>query len=141
TQVVGRTGPGGGASVRVHAAPGSAVLTRLAAAAEAGDDAWSEALGAEVGWESGRAWPVGQDAAWAARLARRFVTVGGIVQAVDEAMDAGPEAARRLRPLAEGSPLARAQGTRYPIVQGPMTRVSDNVPFARAVAEAGGLPF
>jgi len=31
-----------------------------------------------------RAWPVGQDAALAAELARRYVTVGGIVQAVEK---------------------------------------------------------
>ena len=99
------------------------------------------AVQVEVGWGPGQVWPVGQDAAWAARLARRFVTVGGIVQAVERAIDEGLAAARRLRPLAEGSPLAVAHGTRYPIVQGPMTRVSDNVPFAVAVAEGGGLPF
>ena len=36
--------------------------------------------------------------------------------------------------------MARALGTRYPIVQGPMSRVSDTPAFAAAVAEAGGLP-
>ena len=39
------------------------------------------------------------------------------------------------------SPLALANKTKYPIVQGPMTRVSDTPEFARAVAEAGGLPM
>src|SRR5262249_25957347 len=78
---------------------------------------------------------------WAVRLARRYVTVGGIVQAVERALDEALEDARRLRPLAEGAPLAVAHATPYPIVQGPMTRVSDNVPFALAVAEGGGLPL
>src|SRR5204863_473790 len=49
--------------------------------------------------------------------------------------------AKRLEPLAEGSPLARAHGTRFPIVQGPMTRVSDTPEFAARIAEAGALPF
>ena len=44
-------------------------------------------------------------------------------------------------PLAEGAPLAQSHGTRYPLVQGPMTRVSDRAEFAAAVAEGGALPF
>ena len=77
----------------------------------------------------------------AARLARKFVTVGGIVQAVERSIDEGIAAARAARPLAEGSPMAVELGTRYPILQGPMTRVSDVAPFAEAVARDGGLPF
>ena len=42
--------------------------------------------------------------------------------------------------LAAGSPAARALGVRLPLVQGPMTRVSDVPAFARAVADAGALP-
>ena len=37
--------------------------------------------------------------------------------------------------------MAVELGTRYPILQGPMTRVSDVAPFAEAVAREGGLPF
>jgi len=84
---------------------------------------------------------IGQDAAWAANLARRFVTVGGILKAIREAVPAYLAAAARLQPLAEDSPLAQAHGTRYPIVQGPMTRVSDTPAFAAAVASEGGLPL
>ena len=84
---------------------------------------------------------VGQDAALAAGLARRFVTVGGIIQEVERAIDDGIRTARQWKPLAEGSPLAVSHGTRYPIVQGPMTRVSDTAAFARAVADGGALPF
>ena len=140
TQVFGR---GAGGPVRVHAAPGSAVLSRLAAAEGEGEggDAWNRAVRDDIGWGPGQAWPAGQDAAWASRLAENFVTVGGVVQAVEAAIDAGLVAARRFRTLAEGSPLAVSHGTRYPIVQGPMTRVSDNVPFAVTVADGGALPF
>ncbi len=49
--------------------------------------------------------------------------------------------ASKARPLAEDAPLARAHGCRLPILQGPMTRVSDVAPFAEAVAREGGLPF
>ena len=43
--------------------------------------------------------------------------------------------------MAEGAPLAQSHGTAYPLVQGPMTRVSDRAEFAAAVAEGGALPF
>jgi NAD(P)H-dependent flavin oxidoreductase YrpB (nitropropane dioxygenase family) len=45
------------------------------------------------------------------------------------------------RALDAGSPLAEQHGTRYPVVQGPMTRVSDTAAFADAVASNGGLPM
>ena len=35
--------------------------------------------------------------------------------------------------------LPQPHGTRYPIVQGPMTRVSDRAEFAAAVAEGGAF--
>ncbi|MFF7754292.1 SDR family NAD(P)-dependent oxidoreductase [Streptomyces sp. NPDC007971] len=53
-----------------------------------------------------------------------------------ESADEGP--GRALRP---GSVMSRALGTRIPVAQGPMTRVSDQAAFAAAVAEDGALPF
>ncbi|MEU9478577.1 SDR family NAD(P)-dependent oxidoreductase [Streptomyces sp. NPDC048191] len=47
-------------------------------------------------------------------------------------------AASALRP---GSGMSRALGTRLPVAQGPMTRVSDQAGFAAAVAADGALPF
>ena len=69
------------------------------------------------------------------------MTVGGIVQAVESAIEEGIRTSQARPPLAEGSPLAQAHGTRFPIVQGPMTRVSDTTAFAEAVALGGALPF
>ncbi|MFG2602001.1 SDR family oxidoreductase [Streptomyces sp. NPDC048514] len=43
--------------------------------------------------------------------------------------------------LRPGSAMSRALGTRLPVAQGPMTRVSDQAGFAAAVAEDGALPF
>ncbi len=137
TVVVGRPG----SRQRLFALPVAPVLGRLREAAEAGKESWPLAWRKEVGWGSGQARPVGQDAAFAADLAARFVTVGGIVQAVERAIDDGIRKAREVRPLAENGPLAVAHGTRFPIVQGPMTRVSDTVAFAEAVATGGALPF
>jgi acyl transferase domain-containing protein/NAD(P)H-dependent flavin oxidoreductase YrpB (nitropropane dioxygenase family)/NAD(P)-dependent dehydrogenase (short-subunit alcohol dehydrogenase family) len=133
--------PAAGPGVRLFAPPGSTAIARLREAAESRGAAWESALRGTVGWAEGQCPPVGQDAALAARLARKYVTVGGIVQAVERSIAEGIAAARTARPLAGGSPLAIELGTRYPILQGPMTRVSDVAPFAEAVARDGGLPF
>lgn len=87
---------------------------------------------------------VGQDGFLAARFAERWRTVGAVVRTVRDAVldalraAAAPGAASAL--LGPGAPMSRALGTGLPVVQGPMTRVSDQPGFAAAVAEAGGLP-
>ena len=43
--------------------------------------------------------------------------------------------------MGEGAGVAAAHGTRWPIMQGPMTRVSDTARFAQSVGEAGALPM
>ncbi|MFC6154995.1 type I polyketide synthase [Nocardioides yefusunii] len=85
--------------------------------------------------------PLGQDCGVASDWATRFVTVGGVVQALRESVTTHLDALRAGDPLAPGSALAATHGTQYPIAQGPMTRVSDRAEFAAAVAEGGGLPF
>lgn len=85
--------------------------------------------------------PLGQDGGFAVGLARRDVTVGGAVQAVQAAIDGHAAQATATQPLAPGHGVAGPHGTRYPIAQGPMTRVSDRAEFAAAVADGGGLPF
>ena len=85
--------------------------------------------------------PIGQDAALAARLADRHRTVAGILRACRRQLSDGLRVAAATAPFAEGSAFAKAHGTRFPIVQGPMTRVSDIPGFAKAVADGGGLPF
>jgi NAD(P)H-dependent flavin oxidoreductase YrpB (nitropropane dioxygenase family) len=104
---------------------------------------WRAALRERVGWHQPEASVLafGQDTAMAARLAERFGTVGGAIAGLRQAIEAHCAAAQKAKPLAEGAPLAVSHGTRYPIVQGPMTRVSDRAEFAAAVAEAGALPF
>ena len=85
--------------------------------------------------------PLGQDIAFAAPLAKRYGSVGCILSAFRASMDSATEVARSQRALAPDSPLARVHGTRYPIAQGPMTRVSDTAQFAKAIADGGGLSF
>lgn len=96
-----------------------------------------------VGWDdpATTAWPVGQSVGWAAAFAARYGTVGRTVQAMRQASAAQVAAAAATAPLAPGARLAHAHGARYPIVQGPMTRVSDRAEFAAAVAASGALPL
>ena len=84
---------------------------------------------------------VGQDAAFAAGLAERHRTAGGILRAYRRQVVDNLRLAAETPPLAADSPLARDLRSRYPIVQGPMTRVSDVAGFANAVSLGGGLPF
>ncbi|HEX6166588.1 MAG TPA: nitronate monooxygenase, partial [Acidimicrobiales bacterium] len=88
-----------------------------------------------------QALPAGQDAALAADFATRYGTVGAMVSGLRREIADHVDAAHRARPLAPGQGVATTVGTRYPVVQGPMTRVSDRAAFAEAVAEGGGLPF
>lgn len=84
---------------------------------------------------------IGQDGAFARQLADRYRSVGGICRAIRREACRQVRVAERLNALGEGAPLASSHGTRYPIVQGPMTRVSDRAEFVRAVSHGGGLPF
>lgn len=104
---------------------------------------WRRLVRSQLGWTTnGTAlWPVGQDVALASQLAARFGTVGAIVSAIKDAARGHIEQAAQARPLAPGAPLAVSHATHFPIVQGPMTRVSDQARFAAAVAEGGALPF
>lgn len=84
---------------------------------------------------------LGQDAALAAGLALKGVSVAGIIDLLSESAGSLMAAGDIPAVLGESAPLAVSHGTRYPIVQGAMTRVSDNADFAFSVAEAGALPF
>jgi acyl transferase domain-containing protein/NAD(P)H-dependent flavin oxidoreductase YrpB (nitropropane dioxygenase family)/NAD(P)-dependent dehydrogenase (short-subunit alcohol dehydrogenase family) len=104
---------------------------------------WLDAIESAAGWGShdSNVWPLGQDAIFARSFADRYDNVAGILDAVYESVREHARLAAETQPLAPGSPLAVSNGTQYPILQGPMTRVSDKAAFAHAVAKDGGLPF
>lgn len=104
---------------------------------------WQDTVIRQIGWGSlqDNLWPLDQAACFAASLADRFHTVSGILQGMQSAIKEHLQIAVTSRTLDSGSPLANALGTRYPVIQGPMTRVSDRAEFARDVADSGGLPF
>ncbi|MFA5082660.1 MAG: nitronate monooxygenase, partial [Hydrogenophilaceae bacterium] len=111
-------------------------------ALEESADQWPSRLAAMFNDGVGEALvPLGQDIAFCGHLANRFGTTGRVIGAYREALSRGLETARMQQTLAADSAFAREHHIRYPILQGPMTRVSDNASFAKAVADAGGLPF
>ncbi|WP_026151318.1 type I polyketide synthase [Streptomyces prunicolor] len=85
--------------------------------------------------------PVGQDGFLAARFAERWGDTGRTVRELTAAIRESVRDERPADALRAGSPMSRTLGTRLPIAQGPMTRVSDQAEFAAAVAEGGALPF
>ncbi|HRZ06549.1 MAG TPA: beta-ketoacyl synthase, partial [Candidatus Competibacteraceae bacterium] len=106
---------------------------------QGGAEDWRREAVRLCGWIDSREQllPLGQAAAFAAVWAKDFGTVARALQAIERSVVDHPRQALQAAALARGAPLALAHGTVYPIVQGPMTRVSDNSAFAQAVAEAG----
>ncbi|WP_103337761.1 type I polyketide synthase [Amycolatopsis sp. CA-126428] len=83
--------------------------------------------------------PLGQDTFLADRFAEEFGSIPRAVRAVRDSIVAALRG--DVRPvLGPGAGLSAALGTALPVVQGPMTRVSDRPGFAAAVADAGALP-
>jgi acyl transferase domain-containing protein/NAD(P)H-dependent flavin oxidoreductase YrpB (nitropropane dioxygenase family) len=138
---------------RVFSRPGLAPVEQLKTLVEAALDidqdsheriaSWRENADPLIGWDAvgATAWPMGQAIGLAAVLRDRYKTTGRLIQAILQVDESHIAAARLLKPLGEASPLAQSHGTRFPIVQGPMTRVSDSAAFANAVSEAGALPM
>ena len=106
------------------------------------DASWATAVRDRIGWgdPSSFAWPLGQAVGLAHSTALRHRTVGRALEGYRRTEDE-TSAALADAMLAKGSPLAVSHGTEFPIVQGPMTRVSDRAEFARRVAAAGALPL
>lgn len=84
--------------------------------------------------------PAGQDIAFSGMLAESYKTTRGLVEAIIDGIDTHVRLAQTLDPLGPQSQWAHAHGVTYPVVQGPMSCVSDRARFAQAVSLAGGLP-
>jgi len=85
--------------------------------------------------------PMGQDISLAIDLYEDFKSLKKLVFGFKEAMYGHLKQAKALQVIDENNAMAKQFNLRYPIAQGPMTRVSDVPLFADAVAEAGALPF
>jgi len=117
------------------------LLTGTRAGWKYGSQTVVDALEQDGLWCAFEQWPMGQAVGLAAALRDRYKTTGRLIQAILRVDESHIATARLLKPLGETSPLAQSHGTRFPIVQGPMTRVSDSAAFANAVSGAGALPM
>ena len=88
-----------------------------------------------------RLWLTGQDACLASTFVEETPTVASALAKMRDDVDRIVEGTLDDRSFAPDSPLAKSHGTQFPVVQGPMTRVSDVPEFCSAIAEGGGLPF
>ena len=145
TETVAAGDPAGGAYFRLLSHPKCDGARAFVAAMELAPEA---ALRAQVadqpsGWRDPATGilPLGQDVAFAGPYAEQHGTVARLFAATRAAIDAAPAMVAAHPPIAEDSPLARELGTRFPIIQGPMTRVSDRAAFAAAIADGGALPM
>ncbi|TWP53976.1 SDR family NAD(P)-dependent oxidoreductase [Lentzea tibetensis] len=154
--VAGGIGPDTAAAAVAGGAAGVVLDSQLALVREARKHISREIVNTVTGMDGGEtvvvggkrvlrrdnAVAIGQEAAFADSLKRSFGTAGGVVQAIHAAIRGNLKIARTHHSLRVDGPLCqRVPGLRYPIAQGPMTRVSDQPAFAAAVAEGGGLPF
>ena len=85
--------------------------------------------------------PLGQEVCFAGSWREKYASISQLFLAIDEAVASYPQKTLNAKPMMPGAPLAKDLGIELPIVQGPMTRVSDKAEFAAAVAEQGGLPM
>ncbi|HRY14248.1 MAG TPA: beta-ketoacyl synthase N-terminal-like domain-containing protein, partial [Candidatus Competibacteraceae bacterium] len=134
-----------GRYVRVLERPGFAPVTTLRQRLQDDrENSPATILDGLTGWRDPRAHdilPLGQEIAFAASWAERYGTVASVIRAIRRALAKQSHQAQKDAALAENSLLARVHATRFPIVQGAMTRVSDCAEFAKAVAAAGALPM
>ncbi|MFO1270172.1 MAG: SDR family NAD(P)-dependent oxidoreductase [Rubrivivax sp.] len=132
-----------GEYVRVLSRPGHTVAKDLIAEGEGcGFESLLPRVQGRIDWHEPRRGllPVGHDVCFAGPWKRRHRQLADLLKAFDAAVQAHGQASATPA-IAEGSPLARALGIRVPVIQGPMTRVSDSAEFAQAVAAGGALPM
>ena len=133
-------GPRPGSYIRGFALNNRSVEQALAIRMAA-DGPAVEAEAAQLSWREGDLKPGGQGLVLASGVLRRHRTLGRFIGALRRAWMELPDQAARRGVLGEGGALAKTDGIRFPIFQGPMTRVSDVSEFFAKVSEGGALPF
>jgi acyl transferase domain-containing protein/NAD(P)H-dependent flavin oxidoreductase YrpB (nitropropane dioxygenase family)/NAD(P)-dependent dehydrogenase (short-subunit alcohol dehydrogenase family) len=137
-----------GVECRVYLRPDSPILEDFRgvqnAAAEGlkAERAYREIIRKNLSWTTleNPLWPAGQDIVFAGELAAKYRTVGSIINAMRRAVNDHIKTAKAHLSIESNSPLAQSHGTLFPIVQGPMARITDVPAFASRVACEGALP-
>ena len=81
---------------------------------------------------------VGLDAFWAKSNVESYSTLTNYLEHLASELMA-PSACRNY--FGENKGIAKSTGTRFPIFQGPMARISENIDFAQSVSQSGATPF
>lgn len=104
---------------------------------------WEKGLKNRIGWGDPKvvAWPIGQTIGLTEILTCKYKTTYNLIRAYLYETSSYLTDAIHDNPLRMNSKLARSHGTKYSIVQGPMTRVSDTAEFADSVSCGGALPM
>lgn len=104
---------------------------------------WEKGLMNRIGWGDPKvvAWPIGQTIGLTEVLTNKYKTTYNLVRAYLYETCSYLTDAILENPLRKDSKLAKSHGTKFPIVQGPMTRVSDTAEFADSVSCGGALPM
>ncbi len=129
---------------RVLLRPGHQVARNFVNAGEGQDfEGLRRLVAGKINWKDPRngLLPIGQDVCFAASWSKQYRNLAGVFDAIDAAIKNNLPLAIAAKTIARKAPLAAALGVEIPVVQGPMTRVSDVAGFAQAVAEGGGLPM
>jgi len=92
-------------------------------------------------YHGGPAGFLGEEASWAAPLAREHGGVARLVTGLRQRMADDLAILEEENPLGRDNPLARKLGITFPILQGPMAHVSDHPGFVKEVARNRALPF
>ena len=85
-------------------------------------------------WKSEWIFPVGEGIYYAKEFYVKYRTLGRVISAYRT-----PRVSRGLA-IRQPNTIADQFGVKYPLIQGPMSRVSDNAEFAASVARGGALP-
>jgi len=110
-------------------------------AEKSGSDRPLRKLANTITWNAEGAWPVGQGFLFAPAYAQRFGMLSGLLAEVRRVVEEDGDPGIGERVFHRKARFCRETGTEFPIIQGPMTRVSDSVDFAREISEGGALPM
>lgn len=108
-----------------------------------GYDTLKRLVNTKISWKELRKGllPIGQDICFAGPWQKKYKHIVDLFKAVDTAIEESLCQAIEVKTISQNAPLAEALGIPYPLVQGPMTRVSDSAEFAAAIANGGALPM
>ncbi len=84
---------------------------------------------------------LGQDGVFAKDFVTSSTSIGEIIPAFFKDIGQHLGCVDTFDPVKPDSEFARDQGTKFPLIQGPMANISDNSDFANQVLGAGALPF